>query len=246
MSRNFGTLLGEYLSVYEFHTESEFELLDRLRDQIGVTTFGEIIDQYNKLTLQKLWVPPVVSTFHDELLNRLNGTTFMISTSWTRPEVTHVSVQIGYDDGYLVLNEFGVPITEGEAQSFSLLNDSFTPADEKIVQRIILGGHPMVVLSRSGEVSDSHRLSRGGASDRALPGEVSDSQRLSGEVFVINEIFNEKDPAERVRHSEPTEPTIILPAKVYEAEEFYFLRRMIQGIRDEDFPLVNPLPAELE
>ena len=152
---NFGSILGDYLVAYEAHSWNELELHDRLQTQISNSTLGEIIEEYNKLTVMKLWYPPVVSIFHDELLSRAMDSTFMISTSYVNDnDYPVVQIQIGYEDSYYVLDSDDVPIRVSDLgrKSYSLLNDSFTDQEEKQVQRILLRHNVMVDLGSHREI----------------------------------------------------------------------------------------------
>jgi hypothetical protein len=220
------TILRDYLSAYEGHTVNEIPLLLQLKDQIKQSTMSEIVTEYDKLTVQKLWYSPIVATFSDELLSRMADSTFMISTAWKSPNASgpieweqYVTVQIGYEDAYYVLDSDNLPIHSDGWESFSLMNDSFSDEDQLKIQRIILMGAVEVTIVVSG-----------------------------GKLEIVS-IQNPNDPVEKVRVNprfltlQSGETTSIL-AKIIDSDGFDLIRRTLSGIRN-GFQVIDYWPIDV-
>ena len=218
-----GLILGDYLVAYEGHTENELELHVQLQSQIENSTMSELITQYNKLTVQKLWYQTVVDIFNDEFLRRAKESTFMISTTWDvdpqtqvvtkAPSVVHI--QIGYEDSYLVLSPNGYPIpnTDSTIKSFSLLNESFTSEEETNIQGIILKGNVEVIL------------------------------QFQNGNYEIQSIGNSKDSLERVIIAPLGQQSPRVPVRIMDSDEFGLIRRALNGIRN-GFTVIDYWPID--
>jgi len=135
-------VLANYLRDYENNQEHSTDQLSLLRVTISLATLSEIVTEFNKLSHFKLWFPPVVIIFQEELLARANQATFMFSTSWTNIETysPFVDLQVGYQDEYVIPDENGSPISSEDWSIYSLVNDNLVSIDQEKIIRMILTG----------------------------------------------------------------------------------------------------------
>lgn len=126
----FGSLLGKYLIAYQGHTEEELNLLGKVQEWISQVPLDELIDEYNKLTVRRLWNSPLIATFSDSLLDRMKDTSFLLSVSQDL-----VYAQIGFRDSYFI------PHSEGSVVSLTSLD--LTEQQGLSIRRMLL--EPMSV-----------------------------------------------------------------------------------------------------
>ena len=72
--------VAAYIPAYNAHTDVEGEMLHDVYKYINEAPLDEIQDEYNRLTAENEWVPPLAETFYDYLLDKiLNDTGYLIS-----------------------------------------------------------------------------------------------------------------------------------------------------------------------
>jgi hypothetical protein len=154
MVYSLSSAIESYISAAEKYTDNESGFIGVVAEYLSNATFDEVLTEYNRLTAQKLWYSELQSVFNDELLKRLDESTFMISFSWSRvPDQSDESlqefiahpwaiIQMGYEDTYTVFthNFHPIKMDDSERASFSLTNRSFTNDETQTVRRIILSG----------------------------------------------------------------------------------------------------------
>jgi len=240
LPKSFASILGDYLVAYEGHTEDELDLLFEVERWIPWVTLSELINEYNKLTVQKLWAPPLVSVFNDELLGRTEDTSFLLSVTWrTKPspnpailpvttigefEIGPVYGQIGYDDSYFVLGPDQMPISakDPDQYSFFVSNETFYNNKVEDIQRMFLKDVTAVLSIESYGIR-------------------------------IQKIYTTDDPLQHVTISEPSEAdTITTQVRIIALDEFGIIRAALQGIRDnfksgtiDYWPIDRFLPEEI-
>lgn len=129
----FATKIGNYLRAYEAHNQFELPCLDELVNALSVTTFSDIMINYNNITYRKLWVEPLMNVFNEEVLKRALEATFLISVCWidNNPEG---AIQIGYSEKYQAISPLNLPLFEN-TYKYSLIGSENLSKDN--VQRII-------------------------------------------------------------------------------------------------------------
>ncbi|MEM3857876.1 MAG: hypothetical protein QW478_00575 [Candidatus Micrarchaeaceae archaeon] len=74
----------KYLSSWNSHNSMEGNNLADLTEILKQATLNDICDEYNKITVLKLWNDPLLYTFYNELIERAEGLNFTIFTSWKK------------------------------------------------------------------------------------------------------------------------------------------------------------------
>src|SRR5579875_643631 len=68
----------KYLSSWDSHNSMEGNNLADLTETLKQATLNEICDEYNKITVLKLWNDPLLYTFYNELIERSESLNFTI------------------------------------------------------------------------------------------------------------------------------------------------------------------------
>src|SRR5665648_305752 len=151
--------VAAYTSSWEGHAENEGDRYVAMVDLLSDAPLDEIQLEANALTSQELWVPSVIDAFYDALLDRiLNETTFCISTAWTTVQhwLTHpyVTIQVGFNDFYHVLDQNGDPIRHDQPyRSYTLMNASFTESQQYQIIRMLLDNTVIALINLGTDIT---------------------------------------------------------------------------------------------
>ena len=218
-------VVTNYLNVWESHSELHGIKLQQLIRIINSATLGEITTEYNALSQQHLWVDPLINVFHDELLQRvMTEATFAISTAWKTIDEwlqdPFIYIRIGFEDFYLITGSDGsiIPVGDTSINTFAITNESLS--EEKIEKTLKL------LIDR----------------------EIVATIQMVNNSIVITSIENKDDPIERVSFYEeiPNATTIKITTPIYEIDDFNLIRRMLDGLRNKTFDIVDPYRRRLE
>lgn len=220
----FSKVVGDYLNVWEGHSQIHGIKLQTLVRVIQGATLDEINTEYNVLSRQNLWVEPLIDVFYDELLRRImTAATFVISTSWTSINdwlnYPFIYIRVGFEDAYALTNSDGTLITidDDTTNVFAVTNDSFS---DKVADNIL-----RLLINK----------------------EIVTTAQIVNNSVVITSIENKNDPTEKISLSKEVSgnQTIKEQATIYELDEFNIIRRMLDGLRNETFDIVDPYEQRL-
>lgn len=132
---------SHYLHSWEAYTSTKGERYERLKKQLETVTISEITSQYNSITQSKSWNVPLSELYLNEITGRiLSEATFMVSIVYRSAlqweSNPFVSIQLGFDDSYSVLDSEGEVVLENDPGIVFhvVTNDQF----EDEIQRTIL------------------------------------------------------------------------------------------------------------
>lgn len=207
--------VAAYLNAWDGHTNVEGELLMNVVDLLTRVSLDQLRTEINALTQQTLWVTPLMDVFYDELLYRImNDTTFCISTAWTsvRDWLTHpyVTVQVGLNDSYFVLDEYGNPITYNQPyQSYTLMNASFPERTSEELIRLFLDDNIIALCE-------------------------------IGNTITIVGLESTSDSGRRILFAEPGNNIVRVPAQIREIADWNGIKTLYEGLRKNHPVIVDP------
>lgn len=220
-------LISTYISSWEGHTQSEGSNLIAVQKRLENATIDEINTEFNSMTQQGIWVPPLITVFYDELLDRLmNETTFAISTAWQNISewLAHpfMILRVGFEETYPVIDTNGLFIRANNANinTLTLSDDNFSKViRERIVRLLLHDGLIALVEITPNELQ--------------VVGLVS-SQNVDEPVLFPNRIRN-PNPSQIVR----------IRVKIQETPDWNMVRRMYQALRDNNPVIIDPFQDRL-
>jgi hypothetical protein len=217
-------LISTYISSWEGHTQSEGSNLIAVQKRIENATIDEINIEFNSITQQGIWVPPLVTVFYDELLDRLmNETTFAISTTWQNISewLAHpfMILQVGFEETYHT-NGSLIRANNDNINTLTLSDDNFSKViRERIVRLLLHDGLIALVEITPNELQ--------------VVGLVS-SRNIDEPVLFPNRI-RKPNPSQIVR----------IRVNVQETPDWNIVRRMYQSLRDNNPVIIDPFQDRL-
>lgn len=218
-------LISTYINSWEGHTQAEGDNLLAVQKRLENATIDEITTEFNAITQQSIWVPPLITLFYDELLDRLmNETTFAISTAWTNiPEWIinpFVVIRVGFEETYPVIDTNGLFIRADQpnVQTLTLTNDSFsTPIKNRIIRSLLHDGIIAIVEVTSNEIQISGLVS---------------TQNLNEPIW-----FSKK--------KQDAFQSIQIKVQIQESADWNHVRRMYQALRADRPVIIDPYQDRL-
>lgn len=229
---NLTETVSNYINSWEGHTDSEGYDLKAVEEKLKVATLGEINTEYNSISQQDLWVEPLVDLFYNEILDRLmTETTFSLSVSWRSIQKPFVSVYLGFEDVYPVLDPDGslIRLDDRTISSFTLMNDSFSDEMRERIIRILLKENILTVIQV--EYAYNGRIQIMGLESSENPPE---------RIYFADEIMN----LPGVRNSQNSLITRI-PLRIIETPDFNLVRRMLNGLKSGTYDIIDPFADRL-
>lgn len=217
-------LISTYISSWEGHTQSEGSNLIEVQKRLENATIDEINIEFNSITQQGIWVPPLVTVFYDELLDRLmNETTFAISMAWQNISNFLVTLQVGFEETYPVINTNGsiIRANNDNINILTLTDDNFLKVIREQIIRLLLRDDDLIALI---EIT---------ANGPQVIGLVS-SRNINEPVLFSDRIQN------------PGSSQIVrIRVKIQEMPDWTMVRRMYQALRDNKPVIVDPFQDRL-
>ena len=148
-----GVALTNYASSMEGYSSSKGSRYTSLKSIIERSTISEILEEYNRISINKIWNEPLNQLFQDEIKERvLSEATFVIGTVWRSIEnwrlKPYVYIQVGFDEDYSVIDADGEPILESDpvVSSFTIPNVQLAEETQRDILELILNSKPKATV----------------------------------------------------------------------------------------------------